>query len=87
MQLKFGVQLYKTELHKILILKKRATRLMTYNDVFPLNPGPLSPSDPIFIKLNLLKAVDIYKHQVSKFVFKCLNGTNPTVSQLVYIKL
>ena len=39
--------------------------------------GPLSPSDPIFIKLNLLKVVDIYKHEVSNFVFKCLNGTNP----------
>ena len=51
--------------------------LMTYNDVFLLNPGPLSPSDPIFIKLNFLKVVDICKHQVSKFVFRCLNGTNP----------
>ena len=38
-----------TELDKILILQKRAIRLMIYNDVFPLNPGPLSPSDPIFI--------------------------------------
>ena len=50
---------------------------MTYNDVFPLNLRPLNPSDPICIKLNILKVVDIYKHQVSKFVFKCLNGTNP----------
>ena len=41
---------FKTELDKILILQKRAIRLMTYNDVFPLHPGPLSPSDPIFIK-------------------------------------
>ena len=50
---------FKIELDKIIILQKRAIRLMTYNDVFPLNPGPLSPSDPIFIKVNFLKVVDI----------------------------
>ena len=41
---------FKTELDKIIILQKRAIRLMTYNDVFPLNPGLLRPSDPIFYK-------------------------------------
>ena len=34
---------FKRELHKIIILQKRAIRLMTYNDVFPQNPGPLKP--------------------------------------------
>ena len=85
MQLKFGDQLLK--LDKILILQKRAIRFMTYNGVFPLNPGPLSPSDSIFIKLNFLKVDDIYKYQVSKFVFVCEWSKQYTVSQLVYIKL
>ena len=40
---------FKTELDKILMLQKRAIRLMT----------SLSTSDPIFIKLNFLKVVDI----------------------------
>ena len=57
MQLKFG------DLDKILILQKR---VMTY-DVFPTIPGPLRPTDPIFVKLNSLKVEDIYKYQVAKF--------------------
>ena len=68
---------FNTELDKILILQKRVMRLMTYNDVFPTIPGPLRPTDPIFVKLNSLKVEDIYKYQMSKFVFKCLNQITP----------
>ena len=50
---------------------------MTFNDGFSLIPGPLRPTDPIFIKLNFMKVEDIYKCQVSKFVFKSLNQTSP----------
>ena len=46
-------------------------RLLTFN-VYPSIPGPLSPTAPIFAKLNALKVDDIYNHQVSKFVFKCI---------------
>ena len=68
---------FKTELDKILILQKRAMRLMTFNDVFPAIPGPLSPTDPIFVKLKHLKVQDIHKYQSAKFVVKCLNKTAP----------
>ena len=51
---------FKTELDKILILQKRAMRLMTFNDVFPAIPGPLSPTDPIFVKLKHLKVQGIH---------------------------
>ena len=67
----------KTELEKILILQKRAMRMMTFTDIYPSVPGPLSPSDPIFAKLEALKVIDIYKYQVSKFVFKCINLIAP----------
>ena len=50
---------------------------MTFNDVYPITAGPLRPSDPIFSKLNFLKLEDIFKFQVSKFVFKCLYGNIP----------
>ena len=40
----------KTELGKILILQKRAMRLMIYNDIYPAVYGPLISSDPIFTK-------------------------------------
>ena len=48
----------KSELDKILILQKRAMRLMTFNDICPTAPGPLIPSDPIFIKLDTRKVMD-----------------------------
>ena len=60
---------FKTELNKILILQKRALRLMA--------PGPLYPSDPIFSKLNMFKVSDIHKYQVLKFVFKSTNMPGP----------
>ena len=68
---------FKTEMDKILILQKRAMRLMTFNDVFPDIPGPLCPSDPIFTELQTMKVNEIYKYQVSKFIFKCLNQLTP----------
>ena len=68
---------FKTELNKILILQKRALRLMTYNDRRPTIHGPLISSDPIFIKMETLKISDIYKYQVSKFIFKCNNKMAP----------
>ena len=68
---------FKTELNKVLILQKGAIRLVNFNDGFPLIPGPLRPTDPIFIKLNFMKVEDIYKYQVFTFVFKSLNQTTP----------
>ena len=44
---------YKTDLDKLLILQKRAIRLMTYNDTYPTVSGPLIASDPIFVKLGI----------------------------------
>ena len=45
---------------------------MTYEDQFPLIPGPLPASSPIFVKLELLKLKDIFNLQVSMFIHKCL---------------
>ena len=50
---------FKTELDKILILQKRVMRLMTFKYVFPTTPGPLQSADPIFVKMNSMKVVDI----------------------------
>ena len=67
----------KSETTKILILQKRVMRLVTFNDVFPSIPGPLRPTDPIFVTLCCMKVEDIHKYQVAKFVFKCLHTTTP----------
>ena len=68
---------FKSDLDKISILQKRVMRLLTFNDIYPTTPGPLRPTDPIFVKLNFLKVEDIYNYQVLKCVFKCINRTTP----------
>ena len=77
----YGIEVWgsacKTELNKLLVLQKRAMRLMTYNDQYPVIPGLLSPSNPIFIKLELLKIEEIFKYYISKFIFKCLLQLTP----------
>ena len=40
---------FKIELYKILNLQKRIMRLITFNDVFPETPRPLSSTDPIVL--------------------------------------
>ena len=67
----------KTELVKILILQKRAMRLITYSDIYPTVFRSLISSDSIFIVLETLKVSDIYKYQVSKLISKCINKTAP----------
>ena len=64
-------------MEKILILQKKAMRLMTFMDSYPSIPGPLQPSGPIFSQLKTLKVVDIYHLQVAKFVFKSMNLITP----------
>ena len=77
MLLKSGAQLSIQIWKKILILQKKALRLLTYNDTFPNTPGPLCPCNPIFCKLETMKVMDIYRYQVSKFVFKSINSLAP----------
>ena len=50
---------------------------MTYNDNFLAVPGPLVASNPIFSHLKILKVTDVFKLQISKFVFKCINHLTP----------
>ena len=55
MLFKYGDQHVLVKLTKILVLQKRALRIITHNDVFPSVPGPLYPTDPLFYKLEVLK--------------------------------
>ena len=50
---------------------------MTYNDKYPTIYGPLLSSDTIFFELEMLKVSDIYKYQVSKLIFQCINKMAP----------
>ena len=62
-----------SHLSNLLTIQKRAIRLMTYKDQFPSIPGPLHPSNPLFLELQILKVKDIFMLQIAKFIHKCIN--------------
>ena len=67
---------YASEINKILVLQKRALLIITY-DTLPLVPGPLYPTDSLFHRLEILKVHDVFKFQVSKFIYDCLHLNTP----------
>ena len=71
----YGIQVWgsscDTLIGSIQVLQKRVVRLITY-DQFPLIPGPLPASSPLFAKLGLLKLKYIFSLQVSIYIHKCL---------------
>ena len=79
----YGIQVWgsacDTELNKILVLQKKAVRMMTKNDHYPQVPGPLISTNPIFKDLGILKIDDVFKLHVSKFIFSCLLRTTPCI--------
>ena len=74
-----GASAFDTELNKILILQKKAVRILTNNYHFPLEPGTLVSSNPLFKDLEILKVSDIYKLHVAKFIFSCLSFDSPII--------
>ena len=65
-------------LNAIHILQKKIVRLITYNDILPEVPGPLAQSQPLFKELEILTIFQLFKVETAKFVFDCLNGSNPS---------
>jgi len=74
MQLRFWGSSCDVHITKILTLQKRAVRVMTFKDQFPAVPGPLHPSNPLFLKLELIKIKYIFILQILKFIHKCINS-------------
>ena len=66
-----------SDLHKLVVLQKKAVRVITFNERRPILPGPLCSSTPIFRRLELLKLHDLFEFQISKFVFLTLNSLTP----------
>ena len=67
----YGIQVWgsacDSHIGTIQVLQKRVVRLMPYGDQFPLIPGPLPASSPLFVKLGLLKLNYIFILQVSVY--------------------
>ena len=81
--LAYGIQAWgsacNTELDKLLILQKKAVRIMTNNNMFHTVLCPLVSADPLFIELEILKVQDMFKLELGKFVYSCLNETTPLI--------
>ena len=68
-----------SEMNKILVLQKRALRVITFKNNLPLIPGPLFLSNPLFYEMDILKIYDVFKLQVSKFIFDCIHLNTPSI--------
>ena len=67
------------EINKILVLQKRALRIIIYNDMLPSVPGPLQPPTPLFHKMDILKIYDVFQLQLAKFIFNCIHLNVPSI--------
>ena len=58
-------------LNRLITLQKRAVRVITFKDKRQTDYS-FPASNPLFIKLKILKVYCIFKMYISRFVFKCL---------------
>ena len=84
--LSYGVEVWgsacPTDLEKILILQKKAVRILTGNKYFQIygeEAAPLPRSEPLFKTLEILKFDDIFKLNIAKFVYSSLTHESPVV--------
>ena len=75
-----------TRLTPLHVLQKKFVRLATYNDAYPVIPGPLAHTPPLFHKLNLLTIFDIYKLQLGNLVYESLNNIGSTRLAIKFTK-
>ena len=59
------------------MLQKKAVRIMSFKDQYPILGGRLNPSNPLFKDLEILKIQDVYKLQVNKFIHDWMNLHTP----------
>ena len=84
--LSYGVEAWgsacETDLSKINVLQKKAVRIITGNQYFQIygkTPGPLPSAEPLLKELKFLDFKDIYKFNISKFVFLTLCKMSPLI--------
>ena len=84
--LTYGVEAWgsacSTDLEKLLILQKKAVRILTGNKYFQIYGEPCTPlpsSEPLFKTLEILKFDDIFKISIAKFIYSTLAFESPAV--------
>ena len=80
--LSYGVEAWgsacKTDLEKILILQKKAVRILSGNRYFQIY-GESADSEPLFKSLEILKFDEIFSVNLAKFVYLTLSNESPDV--------
>ena len=66
----YGAQLLPPILILSAYFKKKVLKIITFNKV-------IASSAPLFVALQILKLNDIFKFQVTSFVYECLNNLAP----------
>ena len=78
----YGIQVWGsagiTLLDKVLIVQKRAVRIMTNNSHYA-SARPLASSTPLFKELKILKLQDVYNLHVATFIYSCLSLATPSI--------
>jgi hypothetical protein len=84
--LNYGIQAWgsasSNDLEKLLILQKKAVRIMSgvqYFQIYDQPPGPLPASEPLFKNLEILKINDIFKLNIGKFIYNTLANESPSI--------
>ena len=67
---------HSTLINRIFILQKRAVRAIVYKDMHDINYA-LPQSNPLFLKLSIMKIHNIFKLKLITFVYKCLYQIHP----------
>ena len=82
--LSYGIQVWgsadQTSLNRLNILQNKAMRVMSgkqYFQIYGQEPGPLPSSEPLYKELEILKLEDIFKLNISSFVFSTLVQESP----------
>ena len=77
MQFPYGGVACEKNINPLFVLQKRAVRIITHNNEYICLAGQLAHSAPLFYETGRLNIYDIFKSQIAKFVFSCLNFTSP----------
>ena len=71
-----------TALSRLGVLQNKAVRILTgrqYFQIYGEPPGPLPSASPLYKELKFLKFNDIFKMNISKFVYLTLCGESPPI--------
>ena len=70
------------DLNKILVLQKKAVRIISGNQYFQIYgepAGPLPASEPLFKTLKILKLGDVFILNIAKFIYLTLSDQSPAI--------